>query len=376
MRFTDNAYLIAQMEKIKVGYDCRDLFFAQTGTRTFSEELIREIKQDASVELVELSPSKLKPPKGFFSKALSHILFIYWKVFDLPLKARKANIDYLICPDYVAPFLLLGNVKTLPVFHGCNIWELPQNYNTLWRLYFSFLARLGEQKAFRVLTVSEFSKDRLVQVLGINSEKINVIPIGSKNAILDNDAYLNGKKPPKYEYLLHIGILDKRKNLPLLVEAFDLLEDKHLHLILVGGRPSKRLMDGYPDIIAKINQLGLTGRVHLEGYVADEDLPTYYRHAKAYIFPSIYEGFGIPILEAYHYGLPLAASATASLPEVVGKGGLLFDPHKVVDIAQVISKVLHLSDTELSNMQKEQKEILARFNWPNAWKTIKELMNG
>lgn len=376
MRFIGSAYLTAQMEKIKVGYDCRDLFFAQTGTRTFSEELIREIKRDASVELVELAPSKVKMPIGFFSKAVSHILFIYWKVFDLPLKARRANIDYLICPDYVAPFFLLGKIKTLPVFHGCNIWELPQNYNTLWRIYFSFLARLGEQKAFRVLTVSEFSKDRLVQVLGIDPEKIKVIPIGSKSAILASNASSNGKKPPKYEYLLHIGILDKRKNLPALVEAFNLLEDKHLHLILVGGRPSKLFMDGYPDIISKINQLGLKERVHLKGYVSDEDLPDYYRHAKAYIFPSIYEGFGIPILEAYHYGLPLAASATASLPEVVGKGGLLFDPHDVVDIANVIGQIQRLSDRELSNMQKAQNEVLARFNWPNAWKTIKEMMNG
>jgi glycosyltransferase involved in cell wall biosynthesis len=364
------------MKKIKVGYDCRDLFFAQTGTRTFSEELIREIKRDVSVELVELAPSKVKPPIGVFAKALSHILFIYWKMIDLPLKSRKANIDYLICPDYVAPFLFLGKIKTLPVFHGCNIWELPKNYNTLWRIYFSFLARLGERRAFRVLTVSEFSKSRLIQVLGIDPEKITVIPIGSKSAILVDDAPAIVNGPTEYEYLLHIGILDKRKNLPALVEAFDLLEDRHLHLVLVGGRPSKLLMDGYPELISTIQQLGLTDRVHLEGYVADEDLPAYYRHAKAYIFPSIYEGFGIPILEAYHYGLPLAASATASLPEVVGKGGLLFDPHKVLDIAHVIGQLLHLSDNDLISMRKAQNEVLSRFNWPNAWKRIKELMDG
>ncbi|MCC5938448.1 MAG: glycosyltransferase family 4 protein [Lunatimonas sp.] len=363
------------MRKIRVGYDARDLFFAQTGTRTFSEELLREIRKDNDVELITLAPVYAKPPIGKLSKALAHLRFIFWKVVTLPRLAKRADVDFLICPDYVAPFLFLGKIKTLPVFHGCNIWELPENYNSIWRLYFSFLAKLGEQRAHAVLTVSEFSKDRLRQVLGLNPEKIRVIPIGAKRF---EGVGMTATHPRPFEadYLLHIGVLDKRKNLPALVEAFSNLEDKRLHLILVGGRPSKVFMDGYPEIVDKINERGLQSRVHLEGYVADELLPAYYRHACAYVFPSSYEGFGIPVLEAYQYGLPLAASSAASLPEVVGAGGLLFDPRDVGDMTQVITRLLRMDAVERAALRAGQKDVLERFNWPNAWKVIKEVMHG
>ncbi|WP_209329971.1 glycosyltransferase family 4 protein [Lunatimonas salinarum] len=363
------------MNKIRVGYDARDLFFAQTGTRTFSEELLHEIRQDPEVELVYLAPTQANSPTGMFSKAMAHLYFIYWKVVTLPRLASRANVDYLICPDYVAPFLFLGKIKTLPVFHGCNIWELPQNYNALWRLYFRFLARLGERSAHRVLTVSEFSKDRLRKVLGLHPDRIKVIPIGAKRFGSDGTMAFY-RRPVDADYLLHIGVLDKRKNLPALVEAFSLLEDTSLHLVLVGGRPSKVFMDGYPEIVAKIRERGLQDRVHLVGYVSDKALPAYYSHARAYVFPSIYEGFGIPVLEAYRYGLPLAASSISSLPEVVGAGGLLFDPADVGAMAKVIGRLLRLDEKESAALRAGQREVLKRFNWPHAWREIKEVMHG
>lgn len=363
------------MEKIRVGYDGRDLFFAQTGTRTFSEELLSEIGKDPDVELVSFAPESAEPPRSMLTKALAHLQFILWKVVTLPRLARRADVDYLICPDYVAPFLFLGKIKTLPVFHGCNIWELPENYNALWRLYFGFLAKLGERRAHYVLTVSEFSKDRLTQVLGLNPDRIQVIPIGAKR--FDTVGTAGGSpRPLEADYLLHVGVLDKRKNLPALVEALALIEDNSLHLVLVGGRPSKVFMDGYSEIVEMVHKHGLQRRVHLMGYVADERLAAYYLHASAYVFPSSYEGFGIPVLEAYQYGLPLAASSAASLPEVVGGGGLLFDPQDAVEMAQVITRLLRLNENERAELRIGQMNVLERYNWPNAWSKVKEVMRG
>lgn len=361
------------MNKVRVGYDARDLFFAQTGTKTFSEELIREIEKDSSVDLVILSSKNSRNPKSIFSKIWEHIQFIIWKLWTLPRKAQSEKIDYLICPDYVSPFLFLGKVKTLPVFHGCNIWELPQNYNSVWRWYFSILALKGEKKAHRVLTVSEFSKSKLYEVLRISKSKTKVIPIGSKffGNIVEN---VSGRLI-KEEYLLHVGVLDKRKNLPKLIEAFNLLNDKSVHLVLVGGRPSKIFNDNYLEIIATIQKLGLEKRVHLKGYLPDEELSNYYHFAKAYVFPSIYEGFGIPILEAYHHQLLVVASNISSLPEVVGKGGILFDPFDVQDMAFKIEKLFSLTEIELSTMKIAQKELLAWYNWNNSWREIKKTFN-
>ncbi|EON75536.1 glycosyl transferase, group 1 [Lunatimonas lonarensis] len=364
------------MGKLRVGFDCRDLFIAQTGTRTFSEELLDEIRKDPMVELVPLSPSGVILPKGLVSKAFAHIQFIVWKVFLLPLMARQTKVDFLICPDYVAPFWFLGRIKTLPVFHGCNIWELPQNYNSVWRLYFSFLARLGQRRAFRVLTVSSFSKRKLTEVLGIPASRITVMPIGAKTLEKAADRSDNAERPLSGEYILHVGVLDKRKNLPALIKAFSLLPDQQLHLVLVGGRPSKIFMDSYPEIQATVDELNLTDRVHLMGYVSDDRLPLFYKHAKAYVFPSVYEGFGIPVLEAFQYHLPLAASGSASLPEVVGTGGMLFDPGDIKQMAGVIERLLALTPVELDLLRCGQMKALSHYSWPNAWNTVKEVMNG
>lgn len=361
------------MAKVRVGYDARDLFFAETGTKTFSEELIKEIKKDSTVDLVILSPKNSQNPKSILSKAWSHVQFIIWKLWLLPRKAQAEKVDYLICPDYVAPFLFLGKVKTLPVFHGCNIWEIPQNYNAVWRWYFSILALRGEKKAHFVLTVSDFSKSKLLEVLGIDKSKIKVVPIGAKLFAKNVDNF--SKRPIKEDYLLHVGVLDKRKNLPKLIEAFNLLHDKSLHLVLVGGRPSKIFNDSYPQIIATIQHFGLEKRVHLKGYLTDEVLPNYYHFAKAYVFPSIYEGFGIPVLEAYQHHLLVAASNISSLPEVVGQGGLLFDPHDFQDITAKIEALFQLTELELSTMKSAQEELLAWYNWSNSWKEIKKTFN-
>jgi glycosyltransferase involved in cell wall biosynthesis len=364
------------MGKLRIGYDCRDLFIAQTGTRTFSEELLEEIRKDPMVELIPLSPHGVIPPKGLLSKTFAHIQFIVWKVVALPVLARRAKVDFLICPDYVAPFWFLGRTKTLPVFHGCNIWELPQNYNSVWRLYFGFLAKLGQRRAYRVLTVSSFSKGKLTEVLGIPASRITVVPIGAKTLEEPLGSYENAERPLSAEYILHVGVLDKRKNLPALIKAFSLLPDQQLHLVLVGGRPSKIFMDSYPEIQATVDKLNLADRVHLMGFVSDDKLPLFYKYAKAYVFPSVYEGFGIPVLEAFQYHLPLAASGLASLPEVVGNGGMLFDPRDIKQMAGVIERLLALTPVELDLLRSGQMKALSHYCWPNAWKTIKEVMNG
>lgn len=361
------------MTKVRIGYDARDLFFAQTGTRTFSEELIKEIQKDSSVDLIILSPANTKSPNSIFSKILAHFEFIIWKLWTLPRKAQSEKVDYLICPDYVAPFLFLGKIKTLPVFHGCNIWEIPQNYNAVWRWYFSVLALKGQKSAYAVLTVSNFSKSKLFEVLGIESSKIKVLPIGAKlfNENVDKPA----DRCVQEDYLLHVGVLDKRKNIPRLIQAFNLLHDKSLHLVLVGDRPSKIFNDSYPQITATIKELDLEKRVHLTGYLTDDVLSNYYHFAKAYVFPSIYEGFGIPVLEAYQQDLLIAASNISSLPEVVGQGGLLFDPYDIQDIAAKIDALFVLTDAELAIMKNAQKQLLAWYNWSNSWKEIKATFN-
>jgi len=368
---------VSQPDKIRIAIDTRDLFLAKTGIFTVSEEIINGLKKHEDIEVVEISPNQIKPPQGIVGKAFEHLKFFIWKEIQLPYLVRKKRCDVLICLDYVIPYFLPKNIKAFPVFHGCNIWELPEYSNKYWRWGFTKLAISGARKAHKILTVSQFSKERLASLFHFQLDHIQVFPLGSKKSILKKQSLTDLSKFGIFEedeYLLHVGVLEKRKNLVRLIEAFATLDRPKLKLILVGQKGPKLFLDDYENIIHTIQRLKLETKVLLSGYVTDEDLYTLYSKAKAYVFPSLYEGFGIPVIEAYHFNLPLAASNKGALPEVVGNGGLLFDPTDVSDIASKLEQILDASEVLLENLSKGQLEMIEKYNWDRSIMQLKKLL--
>jgi glycosyltransferase involved in cell wall biosynthesis len=177
-------------------------------------------------------------------------------------------------------------------------------------------------------------------------------------------------------FLLHVGVLEKRKNLPRLVEAFALAKQElaqDYRLVLVGQPGPKRDMDDSLLIKKTIHNLGLEQSVIMTGYISDEELPVFYQNANCYAFPSLYEGFGLPILEAFANDLPLVAANCASLPEIAGDAALFFDPYDIEDMAQQIVCAVN-DDTARNRLVEAGRKRIREFSWETAAREIIEIM--
>jgi glycosyltransferase involved in cell wall biosynthesis len=166
-------------------------------------------------------------------------------------------------------------------------------------------------------------------------------------------------------FSLHVGVLEKRKNLPRLVEAFARFStwiEHPYHLILVGPVGPKRDMDDSASIRATIERLGLEKSVVLVGHVPDHDLPAFYQGATFFVFPSLREGFGIPVLEAFNNDLPVVAADSTAIPEVAGDAALLFEPTDVEAMAQAMLRVATDNDLRAS-LVRRGRERTRLFSW-------------
>ena len=355
---------------MRIGIDIRDLYIAKTGIKTVLVEIIRHLKKEPGVEIVELSPKKLNTPITKLEKIKEHILYFIWKEIQLPILVKKNKCSVLICNDYVVPLINPG-CKAYPIFHGVNFWEQKENYNAIWRMYFSALAIPSAKASNGILTVSNFTKDKLITFLGFSRKKITVIPLGPKKLAAGGDKSqlsslgLNTND----KFILHVGVFEKRKNLVSLVDGFNKIKDKSIKLVLVGQPGPKKDLDDFPNVLAKIDNLELTDRVLIPGYVTDEQLSTLYAHASLYVFPSIYEGFGIPVLEAFQNKIPVAASNISALPEVVGEAGILFDPFDLTSMSTAMNHLLTDKDLR-ENLVVKGLERLKIYNWQNTVSTI------
>ena len=171
------------------------------------------------------------------------------------------------------------------------------------------------------------------------------------------------------DYLLYVGTLQPRKNLVRAIEAFGLLKrDSTLKFVIAGKKGWL-----YDEIFEKVKELNLENEVIFTGYVPDEDLPELYKNAKAFIFVSLYEGFGLPVLEAMSYGIPVLTSNTSSLPEVAGDAALLVDPENTEEIAKGMERLL--TDEKLrQQLISKGKEQIKKFSWEKAAKETLQVL--
>lgn len=250
--------------------------------------------------------------------------------------------------------------------------------------YLFWSARFALKNASKVITVSEFSKKEILEIYsGLGAaleEKIKVIYHG-----YNSDIYKNIKDKDKVEnvlnryglkrpYLLYVSKLEKKRNLALLVEAFAIMRERNRHddhkLVLVGDPGF-----GFDDIEYTINQFGLVDEIIRPGWIGEEDMPYIYSGAEAFIFPSSYEGFGIPLLEAMASGLPIAASCAASIPEVACDSALLFAPNDIPSMVRAMERII--SDEGLRRkLRQEGRERIRNFSWEKcARETLEEIIN-
>ncbi|KVD19231.1 glycosyl transferase family 1 [Burkholderia ubonensis] len=266
--------------------------------------------------------------------------FPWWEQVELPRLCREQKLDYLLCPYNTGPLRSTGSTRLIVVVHDLiymKPWRvLPPArslYQTAGRVYRRHVVPRLARRADVVLTISRFTQRELVENLGLREEDVHVIP----NAISDDWFAAPLSQAERQPYLFTVAGEVPSKNVDRLLQAFAMArpalgDDARLR---IAGIKSEH----HAHFLGRADALGLSDVVELLGYVSREELREQYRHARAFIFASLFEGFGIPLLEAMASGTPVACSNTTSMPEIVGECGLQFDPYSVKDIAAQIRRV-------------------------------------
>ncbi len=282
----------------------------------------------------------------------------------VPVEILLGRLDLFHSPDFTLPPTLPG-VKTLLTVHDLSFVRDPDSADNRLRAYLEKVVPRSVHRADHVLADSKATRQDLIDIWDTPPTKITVIYCGVEPHFrpVTDSAELQRVRARDYlgegPYLLSVGTLHPRKNYRRLIQAFEPLARQHpdLSLVIAGGRGW-----GYEPVLLEPARLGIEKQVHFPGFVADEDLPTLYSAAEIFVYPSLYEGFGIPILEAMACGLPVIASNRSSLPEVTGTAGLQMDP---LDVAGWTTSMFRLrADSRLRSALSERgRSQASRFSW-------------
>ncbi len=291
-------------------------------------------------------------------------LTLLWDQRILLRRIRETGVNVFFSPYGKAP--ITCPVPTVVTIHDLGFMPSERGTPSSWAR--SLVRRKMVQRAARIVTVSDFSKKEIVAEWGLSADKIRVIYNGVSDRFVPDPS--SEKKDP---YILYVGNFLPHKNVACLVEAYAQLPESRrmsVRLVLAGKESVHRTT-----LMSKVKELGLAERVRFAGSVADEDLPALYQGSELFVFPSLYEGFGLPPLEAMACGTPVISSNAASLPEVVGDAGLLVDPTRPEDLTRAIECLL--SDDAARRLQSEKGlRQAAKFSSETAAKALLDTITG
>lgn len=308
-----------------------------TGVQRYARELLREIdiQLPASIRMICLAP-----PEAFALPAWQNIEIRsvgsnrgnLWEQVDLP---RHAHGELLFSPANIGPFGYRNQVVTM---HDASIFAAPQAYSWTFRAKYRFIMRQLAKNARHIITDSHFSQKELAHYLKIPLQRFSVVPLGADHLdrVQSNSQILTQHDLKPKTYWLIVATQSLHKNLTAVFEALKRIQPA-MQVVMVGGHFEQVFQRSvYADVDTVIPT----------GYIPDEHLKALYENALGLIFPSTYEGFGLPILEAMRCGCPVLCSDAASMPEVAGDAALYFDPHPPRQIAEIIRHFLAIPQTD------------------------------
>jgi glycosyltransferase involved in cell wall biosynthesis len=298
---------------------------------------------------------------------------VYWDQVKLPTWLKREEYDFLhllwfnIPVVHPKPFIL--------TIHDLDTIIHSNYYSWKFRGYYNLLLRFSLRRAVSIITVSHASKRDIIRVFRIPAERVHVVyhgvdkifqPIEEKNCLSE----IQAKYGIEGEYIIHTGGIGLRKNIGRLLEAFALVcrgTERVISLVITGV--------GAVDLVKQLKRyaehLKIGERICFVGYVPEEDMPKLYCGALALVYPSVFEGFGLPIIEAMACGTPVVTSNVSSMPEIAGDSAILIDPFRVEDIAHGILEICE--DSALRGMLRERGlERAQLFNWQN---TVRHLLS-
>lgn len=285
-----------------------------------------------------------------------------WEQVFLPLFLLVNTGGPLFCFCGLPPLLRSTNIYCI---HDMAVFRFPNAFKRKYGLFYRAMVRLALHRTKAIMCVSNFTRDELKTILGYDNAYIvsNVVEkLVTENNQIQNSPITNlGEKP----YALFVGSIEPRKNLYRLLEAVNSPDWPSLHLVIIGA-PG----DAFPDQNLKANE-----QCTFLGYVSDEELAVAYSNACCFIYPSLYEGFGIPPLEAMQFGCPVLVSEAASLPEVCGDAAIYFDPNDTVSIVKAINQVFDIQQDRIDSLVAEGYRRVERFSNQNQREQLEYLSN-
>ena len=292
-----------------------------------------------------------------------------WTQVRLARELSLRQPDALFIPVHVLP--LIHPKNSVVTIHGLEYEYYPEMYPVRHLRYLRWSTKYALKHARKIIAVSESTKKDLVELYGGNPEKIEVVYHGINEGILPLGRDLSRPKG-RTPHLIFIGRLETKKNIHGLIRAFNLLKEKYKiphKLVLVGPRGY-----GYESFKFQVSSFKFKNDIIEAGYVSEQEKWALFKNADVFVFPSFYEGFGLPILEAQTAGAPVVASNVSSMPEIAGEGAILIDPKNIEDMAEGIYKVI--SDEKLKrDLIEKGYENIKRFSWQKcAEETLKLLL--
>jgi glycosyltransferase involved in cell wall biosynthesis len=287
---------------------------------------------------------------------------IAWEQLAQPWALRQADVHLLHALAFVSP--LASSVPAVITVHDLSFLRFPERFRPVNRLYLSTMTRLSCRRARRVIAVSQATADEIVHLLGIPQGRIDVIPHGVEHdrfhPLPPNqvEAFRRDKGLPA-RFILYLGTLEPRKNLVTLIEAYARTKAvrEGIPLVVAGGKGWY-----YQEIFQRAEELGLTDRVRFPGFVSDDELSMWYNAATVFVYPSWYEGFGLPLLEAMACGTPVIGSDASSIPEVMGDIGPLVAPEDVSGLADSLDRLIDDEDLR-ADMSKRGQARASAYTW-------------
>ncbi len=358
---------------MRVALDAIPLVAAKTGVGHYTDALaewLARVHEDHQYEL--LSPFDFafdsnngKPAnlsKRFFPV---RSVFRKWWLVGLPAMLQISPLDVFHGTNYCIP--VFAPCPTVVTMHDMSLFAQSDTHEsanvTRGRRRMPIMAR----RAAMIIAPSEWTKQEIVNYLGARPDKIRVIYEAAREKMkplsMEESIGVLQKHNIRQPYLLYVGTIEPRKNLLTLIRAYHELLRATPHrpqLVLCGGRG---WLEG--EVFKLVEELKLTDRVHFTGYVDDADLPALYSAAEVFIYPSIYEGFGLPPLEAMACGTPVITSNSSSLPEVIGKSGLMHDPTEYQSLTECIAKVIGDTSTR-EHFKRAGLKQASYFSWERA----------
>jgi glycosyltransferase involved in cell wall biosynthesis len=364
----------------KIGIDTTAITLNSLGVHNYVYELSKNLLSiDQSIQYVL-----------YCQKAVPHQFKTYAKKAELkiaPIKNRKLceqvwlsfvapanNLDLLHCPAWGLP--LYYPKKTVLTLHGLGWRFIPDMHDKKVSMYLRWRAERSARNATRLIAISQATKEAYVEHLGIPEDKIDVVHHGVNTDLFSQQVGMKRIErirnryalPPSF--ILYVGAMFKHKNIDTLIRAYSLLSGRkgfeRIGLVIAG---QKSLQYEYLRKLA-IN-LGIDEKVRFTGYFPAVDLNALYKASNLFVFPSLYEGFGLPVLEAFASGVPLVASDIPALSEIAGDAAILVDPKNTDELAYAIEKVL-LDESLQKDMIEKGLKRAKQFSWK---KTAEKTLN-